>query len=156
MGRLFAAILLVAVLAIGGGVIANTAYQAGLATAVTTAAGASGAVVTPVVVPAYGYGYGLHPFGFGFGILGFFGMLFFVFIVFGLIRAILWRGSHRHGWGRDWSGPGTPPAPGAPGRSRSPWEARGHDAFDEWHRRAHDDQPVPPTAPMPPTPTDPA
>lgn len=149
MGRLFAAILLVAVLAIGGGFVASTAYQAGLDTAVTTVAGATGAVVTPVVVPAYGYGYGPHPFGFGFGILGFFGTLFFLFIVFGLIRAILWRGGpHRHGWGRDgWSEPGTP------GRSHSPWEARGREAFDAWHRRAHDDQPRPPT---PPTPTDPA
>jgi hypothetical protein len=146
MGRLFAAILLVAVLAIGGGSVASTAYQAGLDTAVTSAAAATGAVVAPVVVQAYGYGYGLHPFGFGFGILGFLGALFFLFIVFGLIRAILWRGGpHRHGWGRDgWGEPGTP------GRNRSPWEARGRDAFDAWHRRAHDDQP------QPPTPTDPA
>ena len=36
MPRIFAAILLVAVLAIGGGIIATTAYQAGLSTAVTT------------------------------------------------------------------------------------------------------------------------
>src|SRR6476646_6301057 len=66
MPRILAAILLVAVLAIGGGLIATTAYQAGLSTAVTTAGG-SAAAVTPVVVPAYGYGYGWgwHA-GFGF------------------------------------------------------------------------------------------
>jgi hypothetical protein len=64
MPRILAAILLVAVLAIGGGVIATTAYQAGLSTAVTTA-GDTAAVVTPVVVPAYGYGWGWHA-GFGF------------------------------------------------------------------------------------------
>ena len=58
MPRIIAAILLVAVLAIGGGIIATTAYQAGLGTAVTTATGSGGTVVTPVVVPAYGYGYG--------------------------------------------------------------------------------------------------
>ena len=54
MRRVFAAILLVAVLAIGGGIIATTAYQAGLSTAVTTATGSGGTVVAPVVVPAYG------------------------------------------------------------------------------------------------------
>ena len=37
MPRIFAAILLVAVLAVGGGIIATTAYQAGVSTAVTTA-----------------------------------------------------------------------------------------------------------------------
>ncbi len=103
MPRVIAAILLVAVLAIGGGLIATTAYQAGLSTAVTTASAAGATVVAPVVVPAYGYGWGWHP---GFGIFGFLAALFFLFIVFGLIRAIVWRGGPgRHGgWGRGgWS-----------------------------------------------------
>ena len=56
MNRTIAAILLVAVLAIGGGLIAVTAYQAGLGTAVTTAVAEGGNVVT--TVPAWGYGYG--------------------------------------------------------------------------------------------------
>ena len=47
MRRLIAAILLVAVLAVGGGIIATTAYQAGLSTAVTTAPGGA-TVVAPV------------------------------------------------------------------------------------------------------------
>ena len=50
MRRIIPAIVLVAVLALGGGLIATTAYQAGLSTAVTTATG-SGAAVAPVVVP---------------------------------------------------------------------------------------------------------
>src|SRR6187401_1375774 len=94
MPRILAAILLVAVLAIGGGIIATTAYQAGLGTAITTATGSAGTAVTPVVVaPAYGYGYGYgpgwHP-GFGFGFFGFLATLFFLFIVFALLRAIFW------------------------------------------------------------------
>ena len=109
MPRILAAILLVAVLAIGGGIIATTAYQAGLSTAITTATGSAGTAVTPVVVPAYGYGYGpgWHP-GFGFGFFGFLATLFFLFIVFALIRAIFWRGGPgRRGWGPGgWGGYG--------------------------------------------------
>jgi hypothetical protein len=158
MPRVIAAILLVGVLAVGGGLIATTAYQAGLSTAVTTASGATGTVVAPVVVPAYGYGYGWHPFGFGFGLFGFLGTLFFLFIVFGLIRAIFWRGGHgrRGGWGPGgWYGPGDP---GGAGRGRSPWESRAHETFDDWHRDAHAAPPMPtsgnPAAPG--TPPDPA
>jgi hypothetical protein len=150
MGRVIAAILLVAVLVIGGGVIATTAYQAGLNTAVTTATG-SGAVVTPVVVPTYGYGYGWSPFG---AIFGFFATLFFLFIVFALIRAIFWRGGpgRRGGWGGPgyWGGKGSWAGP--EGHGHSPWEARAHETFDDWHRRAHGDAPeASPTDPTRPT-----
>ena len=69
MPRIIAAILLVAVLALGGGIIASTAYQAGVNTAVTTAT-ASGAPVAPVVVPPYAYGYGWHPSASGSGSSG--------------------------------------------------------------------------------------
>ena len=138
MRRIIPAILLIAVLAIGGGVIASTAYQAGLQTAVTTA---SGDTVTPVVVPVYGYGW--HPFGFGFGFLGFLGTLLFIVIVFGLIRAIAYGGRHRHWGGSGW-GPGGPTGPGGPGAGRpggsryDRWEAVLHQDFDDWHRHAHD------------------
>jgi uncharacterized membrane protein YgcG len=143
MSRVFAAILLIAVLVIGGGIIASTAYQAGLSTTITTAT-ASGAPVAPVVVPPYGYGYGYgygwHPFGFGFGIFGFLATLFFLFIIFALIRAIFWRGGHgrRGGWGS--GGWGRPGGYGH-GPGNSPWEARAHETFDDWHRRAHGDAP---------------
>ena len=152
MPRVIAAILLVAVLAIGGGIIATTAYQAGLSTAVTTATASGGTVVAPVVVPAYGYGW--HPFGFGFGIFGFFATLFFLFVIFGLIRAIFWRGGpgRRGGWGGyGHYGPGY--GKDADGQGRSPWESRAHDTFDDWHRRAHD-APAggPGTGPTPPAP----
>ena len=159
MPRIIAAILLVAVLAIGGGIIATTAYQAGLSTAVTTATASGGTVVAPVAVPAYGYGW--HPFGFGFGIFGFFVTLFFLFVIFGLLRAIFWRGGpgRRGGWGGHGyyghDGPGY--GKDADGQGRSPWESRAHDTFDDWHRRAHDapaggpgNGPTPPATPAPP------
>jgi hypothetical protein len=134
MRRIVPAILLVAVLAIGGGIIANTAYQAGVNTAVTTAVSTGGAVA-PVVVPAYAYGYGWHPFGFGFGIFGLLFTLFFVFIVFGLLRAIFF-GRHRR-WGPGgWGGPGSHGL--GQGSDRNPWIERFGPTFEEWHRRAHD------------------
>ncbi len=96
MRRIIPAFLLVAVLAIGGGLLVNAAYDAGVHTAVTTAVG-NGAQVAPVVVPPYGYGngygYGWHPFGCGFSIFGLLFGLFFLFIIFGLIRAIFWGGA---------------------------------------------------------------
>ena len=140
MRRIIPAILLIAVLAVGESAIATTAYQAGLSTAVTTAAESTGTVVAPVVVPAYGYGWGLHP-GFGFGIFGFLGTLFFVFIVFALIRAIVWGGRGRRGWGGP--GPGGWGGPGGygtdPDHGGSPWASRAHGTFEEWHRQAHAD-----------------
>ena len=133
MPRTIAAILLIALLAIGGGFIAVTAYQAGLGTAVTTAVAEGGAtVVAPIAPYGYGYGYGWH--GGGFGFFGFLGTLFFLFLVFALIRAIAFRGGPgRGGWGRGWGGPGAWDN-GGPDHARS----RFGEGFDEWHRRAHD------------------
>jgi hypothetical protein len=149
MPRILAAILLVAVLAIGGGLIATTAYQAGLSTAVTTATGSAGTVVAPVVVPAYGYGYGpgWHA---GFGFFGFLGTLLFLFLVFALLRAIFWRGGPgRRGWGPGgYGGYGYGKGPDGSGHGHGPWESRANEAFDEWHRRAHGET-------APPEPTDP-
>jgi hypothetical protein len=144
MRRFIAFILLVAVLAVGGGIIASTAYQAGLGTAITTATGSGGVVVTPIVVP--GYGYGPNPFGVGFGFFGFLATLFFLFIVFGLARAVFSRaGAGRQGgWGGPgwhggpgpgvWGGPG---GTGSDGGGRAPWETRARATFDEWHGQAH-------------------
>ncbi|MFL5673543.1 MAG: hypothetical protein ACJ779_00915 [Chloroflexota bacterium] len=134
MPRIFAAILLVAVLVLGGGLIATTAYQAGLSTAATTATTTTGTAVAPVVVPAYGYGWGWHA---GFGFVGFFFGLLFLFLIFGLIRAVLWRG----GPGRSgrW-GDGSGMRSGGSG-----WESRAHATFEDWHRAAH--EPAPPAQP---------
>jgi hypothetical protein len=138
MRRLFAAILLVAVLAIGGGLIASAAYQAGIESAIVTAVEAGDTVATPVVVPAYGYGW--HLGGPGFGFFGFLTMLFVLFIVFGLIRAIVGGGGPRrsHAWG-GWNHE----------HGRSPWAGMAHDTFDEWHQRAHGETPGDPSGPKP-------
>jgi hypothetical protein len=138
MSRVIAAILLVAVLVLGGGIIATTAYNAGV-TAGAVSDGA-GTTATPVVVPAYGYGW--HAFGWGWGFFGFLFFLFLLFIVFALLRAIFWRGGPRRGWGPgywggsggsygSWSGPDKGP------NGHGGWEGRAHDTFDDWHRKAH-------------------
>jgi len=148
MRRTIAIGLLIALLVIGGGVIATAAYQVGLNVAVTTAVADGGTVVAPV--PAYGWGYGpgygWHPFGFGFGIFGLLFGLFFLFIIFGLIRAIFWGG--RRGWGPggwggpgSWGGPGGRGGPGNGGESpfeHNRWIERFGPGFEEWHRRAHE------------------
>jgi hypothetical protein len=126
MQRFIVAILIVAVLALGGGLIAATAYQAGLSTAVVTsgAAGTDGATVAPVVVQPYGWGWGWG--GPGFGIFGFLGFLLVFFLFIGLLRAAFGRG---RGWG---------PGPGNWDRTHGhPWESRARDTFSEWHREAH-------------------
>jgi len=144
MPRILAAILLIAVLALGGGLIASSAYQAGLDTAVTTATASGAPVVAPVVVAPYPYAYGWHAFGFGWGIFGLFAGLFFLFVVFGLFRAVFWRRGpgRRGGWG----------GPGWDGHDGSPWQTRAHDTFDDWHRQAHDaTSGGSPATPRPPT-----
>ena len=157
MSRIFAAFLLIAVLAIGGSAVAATAYQAGLTTAVAQIPAGSATVVAPVVIPAYGYGFG-HP---GFGFLGFLGTIFFLILVFGLLRAIFGRGrGHGHGWGPGGpGGPGGAVSHGGPGGpcgpdGQNPWQARANQRFEAWHREAHGgptgdpiDGPPAPTAP---------
>ena len=118
MRRAFSIILILGLLVVGGGFIAQTAYQAGLSTAITTAvAGADGATVTPVVVPPYGYGYGYGWHGFGGPGLGFFGLLgflLFAFLVIGVIRAVA-SGGRGRGWG---------------GHGSHPWQSRARQSFE--------------------------
>jgi hypothetical protein len=149
MFRIVAAIVLVAVLAVGGGIIATTAYQAGLSTAVTAAAADGATTVAPVVVPAYGWGWGWG--GPGFGFFGFLFFLFFLFIVIGLIRAVVFGGRGRRGWGPGWDGQG------GPGDHRGHGWSRAHDTFEAWHREAHQDPTTPrPSTSQPPAPPAPS
>ena len=165
MSRLFAAFLLIVVLAIGGSAIAATAYQAGVTTGAATVVTDGSTVVAPIVVPAWGF----QP-GFGFGFLGFLGTIVFLILVFGLFRAIIGGGRHRHGWGPNggagW-GPGGPgtwgPGPDGQGGGNGPssWGRRDRfrSTFEEWHRESHaasgttdhpaeaHDTPPPPTTP---------
>jgi len=137
MRRQFIGFLVVAAFVAGGSLVANMAYQAGLSTAITTVAqnAPAGSIVTPVVPGAYpGYGYGNGygwgwggpGFGHGFSIFEFLGTILFIFLIFGLVKAIVFRG-------RGWSGPGGPGGPGG-------WGGRhAHDTFETWHREAHDE-----------------
>lgn len=130
MRRFLIAILAITAIVISGGLIATTAYQAGLAANIaivgngvpedTTAGDAT--VVTPVFVPAYvgtGWGWGWH----GPGLFGFLAFLFVMFLIFGMIRFLV-GGGRRGPWGRGgWShahGPGA------------------RQTFEDWHRAAHE------------------
>src|SRR5712692_7552375 len=99
------------------------------------------------VAPPYYYGYGPHAFGWGFGIFGFLWFLFVLFILFGLLRFAFFgrrfggggwgygRGMGRHGYGY-----GVPPAI--------------DERMQEWHKRAHGEQPPAGSETPPPPPPD--
>jgi hypothetical protein len=120
-GRFLAVTLVVLVLAgIGIGVY-NAGVSQGIAEAARAAqaAGNDAAVVVPPYAGPYGYGWGWHGGGFGFfGIL--FG-IFFLFLLFGLVRAAF-------GWGR-WNGGGR----GGPGG----WGGGREERIAEYHRELH-------------------
>ena len=94
----------------------------------------SGAQVVRVVGHGYGYGYG-RGFGFPFGLILF--PLFIIGIVL-LVRGAFFRG--RWGgprwWGPGGWGPGGPGGPAGYGHP-GPWGG-GPAAFDEYHRRLHE------------------
>jgi hypothetical protein len=134
--RSFLGLIVLVVVILGA---AGVAYQVGLnAGAEVVAPGAA-----PAVVPYYG-----HPYGFGFGIFGFLGTLLFIFLIFAAIRAFAFGGGRGRGWGGPgrwgggWSGgSGGPGGSGPEGFRGSPWEARAHEVFQEWHREAHSGEP---------------
>ena len=127
IGLVVTAILLAVV-----GVIAyNVGWSDGVATHLPAGTAAA---------PPYYYGYGPHFWGGGFGIFGIFWLLFIVFGLFWLLRFAFfgrrfwgggWGYGHRGGYGHH----GVPPAV--------------DERMQEWHRRAHGEQPSG-TAPPPP------
>ena len=133
-GRTIAAILLVIVLGIGAIALGVTAYNAGVTAGLAQNVAAEGGsvVVAPgyAVAPYAGWGWG---WGHGFGFFGFFGILLFLFLVFGLIRAAF-------GWGAA----GAAAAGAATGRAataaagttvgRDAWNDRAREVHDELHR----------------------
>jgi hypothetical protein len=127
--RIVSALVLIAALA----GIAFFAFQAGVAKGSPITIEAPSGQTAPMPAPFYGYGYGMpfhHPFGFGYG-FGCFGpllALFLVFIALKSFRLLFWGprwghiGHHRGPWGRHWEN-GVPPM------------------FEEWHKKAHGEQP---------------
>jgi hypothetical protein len=113
-------VLLAVLAAVGIGV---GAYNLGVSEGVSRELVRSGDNVEVVRVVGRGWGYGP-----GFGFFPF-GLILFPLLVFGiflLARGVLWRGR----WGGPWYGPRN----GGPG----PWGPGGPTAFDEWHRRQHE------------------
>ncbi len=121
--------IILAVVTIGlAGAIYQTGYLAG-------AAGTAGAANPAVVGPLWGWGWG---WGFGGGLFHLLGLIFFVFLFFGLLRLVF--GGRGRGWGpgsrgyrRGWM-PGEYDDHRAPDRF-GPWEDRARQVHDDWHRR---------------------
>lgn len=135
MLRLLALVALVAVLAVGGGAVYQLGLTDGIAHGVVQGTGSQ------VVVP---YGYGWHG---GIGFFGFLATLIFLFLVFGLMRTILFgerggrHGMHR-GWGRDWEAHRAHGAGDTDAWPKGPWGDRAREHLESWHRDAHGGPPA--------------
>jgi len=130
--RFVAALVLIVVIA----AIGYFAFQAGIAQGSPVTIEAPSGETVPAPYPYYGYGYGhgmpFHrPFGFGFGFFGFLLLLFLFFAALRAFRFLFW--GPRWGWGHH-SGHG---GQGPWGR----WENGMPPMFEEWHKRAHGEQP---------------
>lgn len=133
VARLLVALAIVAGVAFLGIGAYNAGVSQGLAQAGQVVVAPGGYPVGPYIGGGYGWGHGI-----GFGFFGFLGTLFFIFLVFALLRAAFGGHRGRHGWGGPggWAGPGGPGGWGGPGdpRGRGPWEARAREIHDDWHR----------------------
>jgi hypothetical protein len=112
-------LLWVALTGVIAAIVGVASYQAGLATQLPAGA---------ALQPSYYY----EPHFFGFGLFGFLFLLFIFFLLFRILSFGRWAGG-RGGWGHGgWkqdSG-GVPPAI--------------EERMQEWHKRAHGEQPPPP------------
>ena len=120
-GLAIAVLVIAAAVAIGLG-----AYNAGVAHGIAES-GRAVAAVPPGATP-YVYIWP-HPWGFGFG----FFPLFFLLLLFFVVRGVIWRGPRWNRWGGGW-GPGCGYYGAVP------------PGFDEWHRRAHGQPPQSPSS----------
>ena len=127
--RIVSAFVMIAAIA----AVAFFAFNAGVAQGSPVTIEAPEGQVAPAPYPYYGHGYGMpfhRPFGMGFGC---FGILFTVFLMVLALKAFrfaVWGprfGHHMHGhgpWRHGCGENGVPPM------------------FDEWHKRAHGEQPA--------------
>jgi len=123
---------ILAILAVIG--VGVAAFNAGVDQGVSQELARGGDTQQVVRVVGHGWGYG-RGFGFPFGLILF--PLFVIGIVL-LLRGAFWRG--RWGGGPRWWGPGGY-GPGGPGGYGPSWG--GPQAFDEYHRRLHDQPSAP-------------
>lgn len=124
-GRFVLGVLLAIFLIVGAVGVGVYAYNVG----VTQGMVDSGKVTPPVAPAPYAYPFAgpffFHPFGWGFGFLSCLFPLLFFFVIFSLIRLVIW--GPRWGW-----------------RHHRHWD---HDEgnvppmVEEWHRKMHEPQP---------------
>ena len=127
-GRTILIGLLVLALLAGAAGVGVYAYNAGVAQGLVQSGKVTLVEGGPGPYPYYGGPFLFRPFGFGFGFLGCLFPLLFFFLIFGLLRGLLWRGPW--GWRRGWGGEGH--------HGHGPWgEGSVPPMFEEWHRRAH-------------------
>lgn len=126
-GRTIVRVLLVAFLVVGAIGLGVTVYNAGVSAGLAHAGSVVVGPGTYPVAPYAGWGGG---WGFGFPFFWLFGGLFFLFIMFGLIRAAF--GGSRGGWDRS-HGHGWYPGGWRDDQGRT-WEDRAREAHDAWHR----------------------
>lgn len=125
--RVIGVLLLLGLIAAGGftafkaGEVQGIAQAPAVATAMSQAA-ENGQAVPQMYGHEYGYGYPMmYRHHFGFFPAGICFSIFFVFLFFGFIKMIFFRGMHHRGhghWGKHWEDGVTT-------------------KFDEWHKRAH-------------------
>jgi hypothetical protein len=124
-------------------------YQAGVAQGIVDAGRFPAGAAVPVAGPGYGYAHGWH----GPGLFGLLLGLFFLFILFNLIRAAFFRGRgwgrHGYGYGPGW---GRRDGPGGPGS----WRATRDQRIADWHRQLHEEERSAPAAGSPGTGAPPA
>jgi hypothetical protein len=109
-----------------------------VATAIEKAAeNGQGAPVPPMMYGygnPYGYGYGMRGYGHHFGFFPFgaiCGSILFLFFFLGFMKMMFFR-RMRHGWGHH----------GHHGPWGRDWENNVPPMFNEWHKRAHGEQPA--------------
>ena len=108
-------------------------YQMGVAQGVIDA----GRFPAGANVPVAGYGYGAHG---GPGIFGILVGLLFLFLLFGLIRAVFFRGrGWGHGYGPGYWGPGWGRGFGPEGGPDA-WREERDRRVADWHRKLHEEE----------------
>lgn len=126
LGFLFGLVVVGILVGLGVGV-----YQAGIAQGIVDA----GRFPAGAAVPVAGYGWHGGP-----GIFGILFGIFFLFLIFGLLRAAFSRGrGDGPGWGHGYGyGPGWGRGPGGEARP-DPWREERDRRIADLHRRLHED-----------------
>ena len=121
--RWFIKVVAVVVVVAALGALGVGVYQSGVAAGLAQAS----VVGAPGVGPYGPWAYGAYPWGHRFGGFHLLGTLFFLFLIFALLRAAV-RGRFGGYWGHGLHG----------GQVRGPWEEHLRRIHDAWHREGGD------------------